>query len=288
MAQYLDMQQRISTAVNMPAYKDERKSVGEQTLLTTKIQLTEQKSIKSAMTNEEFRLHYQPIVELSSGKIIGCEALVRWPDIEGRLILPSEFIPRAEITGLIIELGYWIVRQACTFQSRLAGQFSQPLFVSINLSGKQFEDKNLVDSIADIMDEVGAVREQIKYEITETLLMENPELAGDALRRLKETGAKLAIDDFGTGYSSFSYLHQFPFDTLKVDRSFVGSMARNVKSNEIVKSLINLSHDLGMDVIAEGIESNFELDMLIHHKTDYGQGFHFSKAVAEEEFIKLL
>jgi EAL domain-containing protein (putative c-di-GMP-specific phosphodiesterase class I) len=288
MAQYLDMQERISTAVNMPAYKDEKKLVGEQTLLTTKIQLTEQKSIKSALAKEEFCVHYQPIVELSSEKIIGCEALVRWPDGSGTLIPPSEFIPRAEMTGLIIDLGYWIARQACDFQCRLARQFRQPLFVSINLSGKQFEDNDLIDSLADIMDEAGVVRDQIKYEITETLLMENPKLAGDALRRLKETGAKLAIDDFGTGYSSFSYLHQFPFDTLKVDRSFISSMSRNVKSNEIVKSLINLSHDLGMDVIAEGIESNFEVDMLLQHRTDYGQGFHFSKAVAEEEFIKLL
>ncbi len=288
MAQYLDMQQRISTAMNMPAYKGENKVVGEQTLLSTKLSVTEQKSIKSALQNDEFCLHYQPILDLENEKIIGCEALVRWPDQSGKIALPSEFIPRAEMTGLIIDLGYWIAREACTFQGRLARQFRQPLFVSINLSGKQFDDKNLIDSLADIMDETGVVHEQIKFEITETLLMENPKLAGNSLERLKETGAKLAIDDFGTGYSSFSYLHQFPFDTLKIDRSFVSTMSRNEKSHEIVKSLINLSHDLGMDVVAEGIESNYELDMLLQHRTDFGQGFYFSKAVAEEEFIKLL
>ena len=288
MAQYLDMQQRISTAVNMPAYKEDKHPGGEDTLLNTKLLVTEQKSIKAALKNEEFHLHFQPIIELSSQEIIGCEALVRWPDTSGELILPSAFIPRAEMTGLIIELGYWVARKACEFQCRLASEFRQPLFVSINLSGKQFEDKGLIDSLADIMDETGAVRERIKFEITESLLMDNPEIAGSALHRLKETGAKLAIDDFGTGYSSFSYLHQYPFDTLKIDRTFVSGMSKNVKSNEIVKSLINLSHDLGMDVVAEGIETLFEVDMLLQHRTDYGQGFYFSKAVAEEEFIKLL
>ena len=287
-AQYMDMQQRISTAVNMPAYKGEQRPVGEQTLLSTKIPIAEQKSIKSAMQHQEFRVYFQPIIELTSEKIIGCEALVRWPDTSGKIVLPSEFIPRAEMTGLIIDLGYWIARQACSFQCRLARQFRQPLFVSINLSAKQFEDEKLIDSLADIMDETGVVREQIKFEITESLLMENPALAGDSLQRLKETGAKLAIDDFGTGFSSFSYLHQFPFDTLKIDRSFVAKMARNEKSNEIVKSLVNLSHDLGMDVVAEGIESFHEIEMLRQHQTDCGQGFYFSKAVAEEDFIKLL
>jgi len=288
MAQYLDMQQRISTAMKMPAYKGENKSIGEETLLSTKLSVTEQKSIKSALKNNEFCLHYQPILNLENEKIIGCEALVRWPDQSGKIALPAEFIPRAEMTGLIIDLGYWIARQACTFQGRLARQFRQPLFVSINLSGKQFEDRGLIDSLADIMDEAGVVHEQIKFEITETLLMENPKLAANSLHHLKETGAKLAIDDFGTGYSSFSYLHQFPFDTLKIDRSFISTMSRDEKSHEIVKSLINLSHDLGMDVVAEGIESNYEVDMLLQHRTDFGQGFYFSKAVAEEEFIKLL
>ncbi len=287
MAQFLDMQQRISTAVNMPAYQGDGPG-GEQTLLNTKILVTQDKSIKSALKDEEFHLCFQPIVELTSEKIVGCEALVRWTDSAGKMIMPTQFIPRAEMTGLIVELGYWIARKACEFQFRLACENKNPLFVSINLSGKQFEDKNLIDSLANIMDETGVVHEQIKFEITESLLMDNPEVAGDALKRLKETGAKLAIDDFGTGYSSFNYLHQFPFDTLKIDRSFVSAMSGNVKSNEIVKSLVHLSHDLGMNVVAEGIESNFEVDMLLQHHTDYGQGFYFSKGVTEEEFVKLL
>lgn len=288
MTQFLDMQQRISTAVNMSPYQGDTRPGGEQTLLNTKILVTQDKSIKSALQDEEFHLYFQPIVELTSGKIIGCEALVRWIDSAGKMIMPTQFIPRAEMTGLIVELGYWIVRKACEFQFQLARQYKQPMFVSINLSGRQFEDEQLIDSLAGIMDDTGVVHEQIKFEITESLLVDNPEVAGEALNRLKQTGAKLAIDDFGTGYSSFNYLHQFPFDTLKIDRTFVSAMSGNVKSNEIVKSLVHLSHDLGMDVIAEGIETNFEVDMLLQHHTDYGQGFYFSKAVPEEEFLKLL
>ena len=201
---------------------------------------------------------------------------------------PSRFIAKAEDTGLIINLGYWIAEQACSFQKRLSDEFKQPLFVSINLSGKQFDDLLLIPTLADIMDRAGATREQIKFEITETLLVANPELANRSLNELKETGAKLAIDDFGTGYSSFSYLHRFPFDTLKVDRAFVSAMLRNEKSNEIIKTLVNLSHDLGMDVVAEGIETEREADMLEQYNAEYGQGYYFSRAVTEEELIKLL
>lgn len=138
------------------------------------------------------------------------------------------------------------------------------------------------------MNNAGANQEQIKYEITESLLMDNPELATQSLNQLKETGAKLAIDDFGTGYSSFSYLHRFPFDTLKIDRVFVNAMVRSRKSNQIVKSLVNLSHDLGMDVVAEGIESEQEAELMSNYKTEFGQGYHFSKPVNETAFVKSL
>jgi EAL domain-containing protein (putative c-di-GMP-specific phosphodiesterase class I) len=138
------------------------------------------------------------------------------------------------------------------------------------------------------MDRTGASREKIKFEITESLLIDNPELATQSLHQLKETGAKLAIDDFGTGYSSFSYLHRFPFDTLKIDRVFVSAMSRSEKSNQIVKSLVNLSHDLGMDVVAEGIETEQEAELMRNFKAALGQGFYFSRPVNETEFVKLL
>jgi EAL domain-containing protein (putative c-di-GMP-specific phosphodiesterase class I)/CRP-like cAMP-binding protein len=288
MTQYMAMKKRIITAVNKPVTRSEKISIGETTLQSTKILVIEEKRLKSAFRNEEFRLHYQPIIELASKKIVGCEALVRWQHPSGKLFPPSRFIAKAEDTGLIINLGYWIAEQACSFQKRLSDEFKQPLFVSINLSGKQFDDQLLIPTLANIMDKAGATREQIKFEITETLLVANPELANRSLNELKETGAKLAIDDFGTGYSSFSYLHRFPFDTLKVDRAFVSAMLRNTKSNEIIKTLVNLSHDLGMDVVAEGIETEREADLLGQYNAEYGQGFYFSRAVTEEELIKLL
>ena len=213
---------------------------------------------------------------------------MRWQHPSGKLFPPSRFIAQAEDTGLIIDLGYWIAEQTCSFQKRISSESQQPLFVSINLSGKQFEDQLLIPTLADIMDRTGVIREQIKFEITESLLVANPELANKSLNELKETGAKLAIDDFGTGYSSFSYLHRFPFDTLKVDRAFVSAMLRNEKSNEIIKTLVNLSHDLGMDVVAEGIETEREADMLEQYNAEYGQGYYFSRGVTEEELIKLL
>jgi len=289
LTQYQDIRDRISNASSLPPLKPLDAAFGnEETLLNTKMLVTQDKSIKSALEDDEFFLLFQPIVDLKQRKLVGCEALIRWADSSGNMIPPSDFIPRAESTGLIVDLGYWIVQKACEFQVSLVQQFFQPVFISINLSGKQFEDPFLVDSIADIMTKTGIEHDKVKFEITESLLMENPDLAADALDRLKKTGASLAIDDFGTGYSSFSYLHSMPFDTLKIDRSFVSAMSSNIKSNEIVKSLVHLSHDLNMDVVAEGIESKFEVDMLSHHGADYGQGYFFSKPATEADFHKLL
>jgi EAL domain-containing protein (putative c-di-GMP-specific phosphodiesterase class I)/CRP-like cAMP-binding protein len=260
--QFLEMHKRIDSAVTKPAQSDSGAMFGEKTLEITKLLVTEDKMLQAAMTKKEFRLHYQPIVDLSNNKIVGCEALVRWSHPSGELLLPSRFLTHVENSDLIIDLGYWIAEQACDFQSRLCNDFQHDIFVAINLSGKQFEDQFLVPSLADIMDKTGARRERIKFEVTESLLIDNPELATQSLHQLKETGAKLAIDDFGTGYSSFSYLHRFPFDTLKIDRVFVSAMARSEKSNQIVKSLVNLSHDLGMDVVAEGIETEQEAELM--------------------------
>lgn len=288
MSQYEEMQKRIDTAVTKPANNAGTSLFGEATLMDTKILVTEDIKLKTALAKKEFILNYQPIVELSTNRIAGCESLVRWKHPSGKLYPPSRFIPQIEDSGLIIELGYWIAEEVCRFQNRLFKEYQQDLFFAINLSGKQFEDQLLIPTLTDIMDRAGSRREQIKFEITESLLMDNPELASQWLHQLKETGAKLAIDDFGTGYSSFSYLYRFPFDTLKIDRAFVSTMLRSKKSEQIVKSLVNLSHNLGMDVVAEGIESDREADLMRQYNTRYGQGYHFSRPVSEAEFIKLL
>ena len=287
-SQFTEMQKRIDSAVTSSSPSDIDSGLSEETLTFTKILVTEEKLLSTALKRKQFCLFYQPIVDLTNNRFVGCEALVRWNHPSGELYPPARFIAQAEDSGLIVELGYWIAEEACCFQNRLVNDFNQDLFVSVNLSGKQFEDPNLIPRLADIMSKSGANQEQIKYEITESLLMDNPELATQSLNQLKKTGAKLAIDDFGTGYSSFSYLHRFPFDTLKIDRVFVNAMARSRKSNHIVKSLVNLSHDLGMDVIAEGIESEQEAELMRNYKTGFGQGYFFSRPVNETAFVKLL
>ena len=287
--QLSEMQQRIDAAVTAPAPATNAADMfGETTLRDAKLLITVEKEMRIAIKRKQFRLYYQPIIELATRRVVGCEALIRWAHPSGELLLPNRFIPEAEKCGIITELGYWVAEEACAFQCRMSRDFKKEMMVSINLSGKQFDDPFLVAMLADIMDKAGANRELIKYEITESLLMDNPEVANQMLHQLKQTGAKLAIDDFGTGYSSFSYLHRFPFDTLKIDKVFVSAMSRSQKSNQIVRTLVNLSHDLGMDVVAEGIETEREAGLMLKYKTGYGQGYYFSKPLNETQFIRFI
>ncbi|MFT5113642.1 MAG: EAL domain-containing protein (putative c-di-GMP-specific phosphodiesterase class I) [Parasphingorhabdus sp.] len=288
MTQYNDMQNRILTAVNTSRVlpreiESEKKNVHQ----TTHI-LTLEQNLEKAIMNEEFELHYQPIVDIQTNALVGCEALVRWNHPEKGMISPLEFIPLAESSGLIVSLGYWIARKACEFQNKLDRRLSPSPFVSINLSGKQFDEIQLVPELVKIISETGSQPESIKFEITESLLMTNIDLAKERLAQLKESGVSLAIDDFGTGYSSFSYLHQLPFDTLKIDRSFVSTMVQSRKSRQIVMSLINMSHDLEMNIVTEGIETEFELELIGLYGAEFGQGYHFSRPLKEDDFFKLL
>ena len=287
MTQYLELQDRILSAVNTPD-EEERRGHDDRTAWHAKQMLEAEQALSRALTAEEFCLHYQPIVDLRTRRVAGCEALVRWQHPQRDLLLPAEFIAQAENTGLIVELGYWIATEACAFLRRLGDSCEAPPFVSINLSGRQFEDPALIPRLEHIMHEAGVEPGRVKYEITETLLMAAPDLANQNLHKIKATGARLAIDDFGTGYSSFSYLHQFPFDTLKIDRAFVSTMIPNRKSQQIVKSLVHLSHDLNMDVIAEGVESDFEQSLLLELGAEQAQGFHFSRPLDGDALIDFL
>jgi len=237
--------------------------------------------LRRALEKEELCVYYQPIVSLASRELYGFEALVRWQHPEGGIVSPDDFIPLAEETGLILPIGLQVLREACN-QLRKWQQRSpchRDLIMSVNLSGKQLMQPDLIERIEEVLQESQINPWHLKLEITETVVMENPELAAVTLAKLRGLGVRLSIDDFGTGYSSLSYLNRFPVDTLKIDRSFVISMNEADENLQIVKTIVTLAGNLGMQVVAEGVESEEQLDQLRSLKCQYGQGFLFSKAL---------
>ena len=237
--------------------------------------------LRRAIDREELRVYYQPIVALDNGQLAGFEALIRWQHPERGFINPADFIPLAEDTGLIVPLGLWILKRAC--QQLCKWQWQSPanrgLFMSVNLSGKQVAEPELVGQIRDILEETHVEAKYLKLEITESAVMENAEMAARLLNRLKALGVQLSIDDFGTGYSSLSYLHRFPVNTLKIDRSFVGRIGEAAENIEIVRTVISLAENMGMEVVAEGVETLSQLTQLRKLKCQYGQGYLFSRPV---------
>ncbi|HEY9872509.1 MAG TPA: EAL domain-containing protein [Candidatus Obscuribacterales bacterium] len=246
--------------------------------------------LRLALEKHEFRLHYQPIVSLQTGRIVGFESLVRWQHPQQGLVSPAEFIPVTEETGLIIPLGQWIFQEACRQLRIWQEQFptNPPLMMSINLSGQQFSQPDLVEQIQQTIKITGLDGSSLKLEITESIAMNDVESAIAILLRLKSLDMRLSIDDFGTGYSSLSYLHRFPVDTLKVDRSFVSHMENSSENEAIVQTIIMLSHNLGMDVIAEGVETAAQQAKLQALNCEYGQGYFFSKPLPSEAATALL
>lgn len=240
--------------------------------------------------SQEFYLHYQPIVSLKTGRIVSFEALVRWQHPYYGFISPVEFIPVAEETGLIIPLGKWIFQEACRQLSIWQAKFSTdpPLMFSINLSGQQFSQPDLVEFIEQTLKTTGLDGRCLKLEITESVAMKDTESTIALLLRLKTLNLQLSIDDFGTGYSSLSYLHRFPIDTLKVDRSFVSRMDDTGEDTAIVQTIVMLGHNLGMDVVAEGIETAAQRAKLQMLNCEYGQGYFFSKPLDSEAATALL
>jgi diguanylate cyclase (GGDEF)-like protein/PAS domain S-box-containing protein len=237
--------------------------------------------LRRAVERQEFHLHYQPVFSLSTGKISGFEALVRWQHPERGLISPAEFIPLMEETGLIVPLGAWILHSACHQMRVWQQQFptSEPMTISVNISGRQFFQSELVEQIAQVLQETGLDARSLKLEITENVIMGNTHSATSMLQRLKALGIQLHMDDFGTGYSSLSYLRRFPIDTLKIDRSFVSQMEIDDENLALVQTIVTLAHNLGMSVTAEGIETASQLALLQTMKCEFGQGYLFSKPV---------
>lgn len=246
--------------------------------------------LRRAVENQEFLVYYQPIVTLDTGRIAGFEALVRWQHPERGFVSPSEFIPLAEETGLIVEIGAWVLRESCRQmrQWTIENGLRSSLTMSVNLSTKQFAQPDLIDSVRQILSETGLDPSGLKLEITESAVMDNSDTAAYMLTQLRELGIKLSIDDFGTGYSSLSYLHRFPVNTLKIDRSFVSRMCEGDENAEIVRTIVTLATNLGMAVVAEGVETTEQHERLKELRCEYGQGYLFSMPVNAETALSLI
>jgi EAL domain-containing protein (putative c-di-GMP-specific phosphodiesterase class I) len=235
--------------------------------------------LRLGLERGEFSVFYQPIMQIAANRLIGFEALVRWFHPQRGLVSPGEFIPIAEETGLIIPLGEWILRESCRqvrdWQRRFPAQ--SDLTISVNLSCKQFMQLDLADRVDEILRETGLEARFLRLEVTESHVMENSNVAITIMNRLRALGVQLSIDDFGTGYSSLSYLHRFPFDILKIDRSFVSRMNNDKESRGIVKTIIALAQELEKSVIAEGVETENHKEMLARMSCPFAQGFLFSR-----------
>jgi diguanylate cyclase (GGDEF)-like protein len=246
--------------------------------------------LRKAIQNQQFVVHYQPIIDIADDQVIGFEALVRWEHPTKGLIPPMEFIPTAEETGLIVPLGYWVLDEACRqiHAWNVAYDFDPPLTINVNLSMRQCEQPDLVEKIADILRKNRLDPSLLKLELTESLIIKDSEVINKMLTELGEMGIQVQIDDFGTGYSSLSYLHTLPIDTLKIDRSFISRLGNKTSGAEIVQTILSLAHNLGMKVVAEGVETGEQFSKLAAMKCEYIQGFLVSKAVDNLEANALL
>jgi diguanylate cyclase (GGDEF)-like protein/PAS domain S-box-containing protein len=238
--------------------------------------------LHGVLDHNQLTMVYQPIIDVNTHRLVGFEALVRWNHATRGTVYPMEFIPLAEETGLIVKIGEWILREACRelkeLQTRIPSQ--PPLKMSINISGKQFADENLADIVSGILQETGVAPHTLAIEITESMLMEDVDVAIATMNRLRSMGVHIHIDDFGTGYSSLSYLHSLPIDALKIDRSFISKLTVQGGNQEIITSIISLAKSLNFDVIAEGVELDHQLDQIKGLDCQFGQGFLIARPMA--------
>jgi EAL domain-containing protein (putative c-di-GMP-specific phosphodiesterase class I) len=244
--------------------------------------------LRKAFDRRELELYYQPKVDVRTGATIGMEALVRWRHPERGLVLPSEFIPLAEETGLIIPLGNWVLREACRQNRAWQDRGMRPMRTAINISAAQLRHEDLPEQVAVALRETGLDPRYLEIEITETVVMQNAQNAVAMLDRLSQMGVHLAVDDFGTGYSSLAYLKRFPINTLKIDASFIRDLSHDRDNALIVQAIIALAHSLKLEVVAEGVEDEHQLGFLQSFGSDQYQGYLHSRPLTASEFERVL
>jgi diguanylate cyclase (GGDEF)-like protein/PAS domain S-box-containing protein len=245
-------------------------------------QLETESDLRRAVERQGFLLHFQPIVEMATGRVTGMEALVRWEHSKRGLVSPLEFVHLAEETGLIYEIGSWALAEACRALRAWGDGVGDGFTMSVNLSTRQFNQPDLVDTVAAVLNQAGLDPGRLKLEVTESVLMSNAEAAVITMRRLHDLGVHVCIDDFGTGYSSLSYLLRLPADTLKIDRSFVVGMAEGARHAELVGTIVALGRSLGMEVVAEGVETADQRDRLLALECPFAQGFFYARPMDAE------
>jgi diguanylate cyclase (GGDEF)-like protein/PAS domain S-box-containing protein len=245
--------------------------------------------LRTALDEEQFRLHYLPTVSVTTREVEGFEALVRWEHPQRGMVSPAEFVPIAEETGVMIALGQWVLREACRQMAAWSAAFPDMvnLSISVNLSRHQLQQVDLVEDVERVLQETGLDPHRLKLEVTETVLMDDPDFSTSVVRRLSEVGVQVQIDDFGTGYSSLSYLNHLNIDTLKIDRSFISSLGHG-KRSVVVEAIVRLATDLGIHVVAEGVETERQLKSLTELECEHAQGFLFSKPLTGEKVTQLL
>jgi len=245
--------------------------------------LTMETDLRNAVNNNEFVLYYQPKVLTSTNEIVGVEALIRWQHPEKGLVPPNEFIPLLENTGLINQVGEWVLRTACRQNKQWQDAGYPPVKMAVNISARQFRSESIVTSVRDTLHDTGLEPKYLELELTESLFVDNVEKAIRTMILLKDIGVYIAIDDFGTGYSSLNYLRQFPVDVLKIDRTFIRDLTTSSKDIAIAKAIATMASSLDMGVIAEGVEDMSQVSILKDNGCDEVQGFLYSKPVAADE-----
>jgi EAL domain-containing protein (putative c-di-GMP-specific phosphodiesterase class I) len=244
--------------------------------------------LSNALSYNEFKIFYQPVIDLPTGKIVGAEALCRWPQRQGTFMPPETFITQAETSGFIVQLGDWVLNTAVDQMRAWQEQFQLDLHLAVNLSGRQFLHYNLMKSIEEAIRKHRYAARLLEFEITESVAMHNAEDSIGIMRQLKSGGMSLALDDFGTGYSSLAYLKRFPIDKLKIDKTFVRDIPDDANDLAIVSAIIAMAHALGLKVQAEGVETPAQAEFLRDCGCELAQGYLFGRALPADDFAALL